>query len=470
MAVYDINGNVIETQKTSRYAGKKLSIIGDSIDTFNQEGYKIDGYAMWYPRGSITDVEQTWWKKVINDSGMSLEINASFSGSRVTNTAPDSSFPDFYDRVPVIGNPDIIFVTLGTNDSNNNVDLGEYDFDTTYTSLSESTFRTAYIKGVKALQATYPDAQIVCISERMKDAYKESIIHIADVLGVTFIDASDYVGESGSHPGEYGMRQIASTVLYPTDTSFTQNKISADAEAVGKALADVIDKALTQEVKDALLACFRGVAWLNWKDEGKSLYNNLYDALYNSDSRIMYEIPHGTDISDWSIDTEQHAYTLDEDFTILANVTTNTAGAEATGMFLLDSQSANTPTVGVRIQANISNGYLTFRNAFNGGSGSSGGSGGSTTGSYSADTNHNIIFILRNASKALTAMTYVDGVLDYQSTDTLAEKQNTYPSTYYIGKNHSDVVRPWFGNVNMFRIYNTALSNAEIGNLLNVTI
>ena len=198
--------------------------------------------------------------------------------------------------------------------------------------------------------------------------------------------------------------------------------------------------------------------------------NEIANILNYVDTRIVYEVAPNTDISTWSIDTQQHAFTLDEDFTILANVTTNTAGAEATGMFLLDSQSATTPSVGARIQANISDGNISFRNGFNGGSGSAGGAGGATTGSYSASTNHNIIFILRNASKALTVMTYVDGVLDYQSTDALAEKQNTYPPTYYIGKNHSDVVRPWFGNVNMFRIYNTALSNAEIGNLLSVTI
>lgn len=223
----------------SQLIGKKVSIIGDSIDTFNQSGYKIDGYNMYYPSQGVTTVEQTWWYKVIKACGASLEVNASWSGSRVTNTHSDPNYPDFYDRVEVIGNPDLIFVTLGTNDSSNSVSLGEYDFETTYTSLSESTFRTAYIKGVKGLQTEYPDALIVCISEKMGDAYRESVRYIAQELGVKFIDASDYVGSSGVHPGPFGMDQIARLVLFPTDKDLSQTNMAADAKATGEKIENV---------------------------------------------------------------------------------------------------------------------------------------------------------------------------------------------------------------------------------------
>lgn len=465
MAVYDISGKVIESEKTSRYAGKKLSIIGDSIDTFNQSGYKIDGYAMWYPRDGITNVEQTWWKKVINASGMTLEVNASFSGSRVTDTAPDSSFPDFYDRVSLIGNPDVIFVTLGTNDSNNDVDLGEYDFNTIYTSLSESTFRTAYIKGLKALQATYPNAQITCISEKMKDAYKESIVHIADVLGVSFIDASDYVGANGSHPGEYGMRQIASTVLYPTDMTFTQNKIPADSKAVRD---ELVGKGLSQDIKEALLACFRDVAWLNWAESGLSSYEALYLALNGGvDPRIAYEIPHGTDISTWSIDTGQHAYTLDEDFTILIKSSVDMSSKES-GAFILDSLSRTGSTVGCRLQVGLSNGAVNFTASFNGGLISSG-IGGTTSNTFSKSNSHDVIFIMVNNGKNMALKVYVDGNIEYQDARLLQNKEGaTYPPTYYVGKHHGDYEAPWPGVVDVFRIYNIALSDDEINRILGL--
>lgn len=200
----------------SKYFGK-ISIIGDSIETFNKDGYKIDGYAMHYPAYDVVNVSQTWWHKLITVSDATLEVNASDAGSRVTNTHPYTSHPDFYDRVSLVGNPNVVFVTLGTNDSNANVSLGEYDFTTAYTDLSESTFRTAYIKGIKALQTTYPNVKIVCVAEKMQDAYFESIETIADTLGCSFVDCRDYdtsLDSSGIHPSLYGMNQILSNILY----------------------------------------------------------------------------------------------------------------------------------------------------------------------------------------------------------------------------------------------------------------
>ena len=227
------------TVSKNKYFGKKISVIGDSVDTYDEDGYKISGYRMFYPASGydVDDVNTTWWMRVINASKAVLEVNASWSGSRVTDTHSDPTYPDFYDRVSVIGSPDVIFVTLGSNDSTASVALGDYDFETEYMNLSESTFRTAYIKGMKALQATYPNAEIVCITEMMGDAYKESIAHIAITLGATYIDASDYTPKSGVHPNREGMSQIASLVLNPTDKTLYQSNMPAD----GKAVRDLIE-------------------------------------------------------------------------------------------------------------------------------------------------------------------------------------------------------------------------------------
>jgi len=228
---YVLNDAIVSNKK---YFGKKISIIGDSVDTYDEDGYKVSGYNMFYPASGydVKDVNTTWWMRVINASNAALEVNASWSGSRVTNTHSDSTYPDFYDRVSVIGLPDVIFVTLGSNDSLNSVTLGDFDFETAYTNLSEGTFRTAYIKGIKALQATYPNAEIVCITEKMDDAYKDSISHIAITLGVKYIDASDYTAVSGVHPNRDGMSQIAALVLNPTDKTLSQSNIPADGKAV----------------------------------------------------------------------------------------------------------------------------------------------------------------------------------------------------------------------------------------------
>lgn len=232
----------------SRYNGKRVSIIGDSIETY--AGYVVPGYRTSYPSLGVNSVEQTWWMQVINNTGAALEVNAAFTGSMVTNNRQGDEYadhyPDLYERVSVIGSPDIVFITLGTNDSNYDVALGEYDFETAYTSLSESTFRTAYIKGIKAIRATYPDAEIVCVSEYMHEEYRDSIEHIAKELGVKYINAYDYNRQSGSHPGVLGMQQIASLVLFPTDSFLWQKHYPADAQATGLKIS-----ALEGKVPDA---------------------------------------------------------------------------------------------------------------------------------------------------------------------------------------------------------------------------
>lgn len=225
----------------SRFHGKKFSIIGDSVETFNRTGYKIPGYNMYYPRtgNDVDDVTKTWWDIVIINSGGSLDVNAAWSGSLASNRKASDGYPDFYDRVSLIGNPDVIFVALGSNDASHNVPLGEYDFTTAYASLSEDNFRTAYIKGIKALQATYPTADIICISEIMSDEYAESIEHIAKTLGCEYVDVRGYDASSDPnlrHPNAHGMRQIASWVMFPTDKHLWQSHYPADAKAVGAEL------------------------------------------------------------------------------------------------------------------------------------------------------------------------------------------------------------------------------------------
>ncbi len=207
------------------YAGKKVSIIGDSIDTFDQEGYRVDGYAMLYPieETGVVHVNHMWWMRIINATGARLEVNASCSGSRVTRTVGE--LPDLYSRTFIIGNPDLVFVSLGTNDSLAGIPLGVFDFETDYRELPVHLFRQAYIKGIKSLKAMFPKAEIVCITKMMEPAYKESIAYIANALSVTYIDVSDYVGQLGVHPGMRGMRQIASHVMYHIYKSLLRNGI-----------------------------------------------------------------------------------------------------------------------------------------------------------------------------------------------------------------------------------------------------
>lgn len=192
--------------------GKKVSIIGDSISTYT--GYLPTGYNSRYPSGSVQDVDQTWWKQMLDFAGATLEVNASWSGSRTTDNGA-GTYPDLYARCnsTVLGSPDVVIVAMGTNDSTFDVTIGDYDYTTTYTSLSETTFATAYIKGIKALQATFPNAVIICASFYMKANYATVIKNVANTLGCPYVYAGDYQRESGVHPGAVGMKEIALSIM-----------------------------------------------------------------------------------------------------------------------------------------------------------------------------------------------------------------------------------------------------------------
>lgn len=218
-----------------------VSIIGDSISSFDGE-FEIPGYRTYYPRGNVEDITDMWWHSAVYSAGASMLVNASYSGSRVTNTDPNR--PDFYARTgaAVIGNPDTIIIALGSNDSRENIALGDYDYSTEYTQLSEATFRTAYIKGVKALQALHPNSKIIALMFDMADDYKQSIASICATLGVTCVDAGTYTKVSTIHPDKFGHATVASAfetgcdlssaplVLNSTDATLLVNNILPTGE------------------------------------------------------------------------------------------------------------------------------------------------------------------------------------------------------------------------------------------------
>ena len=226
--------NFFNTISADSLKGKKISIIGDSISTYDQAGYKIDRYSMYYPTSVVPDVDsvdKTWWKQILDFTGAVLEKNASDSGSCVSNVK--SGHPSLYDRcsTTIIGRPDIVMIVLGTNDSTNDVPIGDYDYTTAYDLLSETTFANAYIKGVKALQARLPDAKIICVSLAMKATYQDAIDRIADTLGCVFVNAVPYQRYVSSHPNALGMKQIATNVL--TSNSFLSSGISLQTDGIG---------------------------------------------------------------------------------------------------------------------------------------------------------------------------------------------------------------------------------------------
>lgn len=218
----------------SYFQSRSLSIIGDSISTYKD--YIIDGYKSHYPADDVNSVQKTYWKRIMDIVGGEIEVNASYASSTVTNKRQSAGYPSLCDRANVLGNPDTIIIALGTNDSTDNVPLGDYDFDSNASELDEQYFRNAYIKGIKMLQSAYPSAKLILISFSMGNDYKESIAFIANHYDLPYIDCSDNDTYDGKHPSYSGMLQACSQLsnyILTKSINSIKNDISKTQESAG---------------------------------------------------------------------------------------------------------------------------------------------------------------------------------------------------------------------------------------------
>ena len=168
-----------------RYHGlkyKKISFLGDSITTFS--GWIPSGYAVYYPRYDIQDVEQTWWKQLINVTGMELVKNCAWSGSKLTGNAASTTSASagcsnkrIADLADGDRKPDIIIILISINDFNANVPLGTWDGGILpEDSTSVTTISEGYALMVSKILKTYPHAEVFCgtVLETPQSAYDES--------------------------------------------------------------------------------------------------------------------------------------------------------------------------------------------------------------------------------------------------------------------------------------------------------
>lgn len=223
------------------YANKTLSILGDSISTFS--GYIPEGNVTYYPSGTVQDVTDTWWYKLYAALGMTLNVNNSWSGSRVTTTAGETS-AGCMTRCQNLGtNPDVIIVWMGINDFNNEVALGTYD-GTTALPETTTTFREAYAIMLNKILTAYPRAEVwVCTlpqCERNGEsgfpevngngvallAFNKAILELADAFGVKVLDHNKCgltyqnmptYNPDNLHPNKYGHSLVANNDIRQMD-------------------------------------------------------------------------------------------------------------------------------------------------------------------------------------------------------------------------------------------------------------
>lgn len=189
----------------------KVSILGDSYSTY--EGWIPEGNEPWYGENignDVKDVKNTWWYQLIEDNGLQLELNNSWSGATICNTGyrgEDYTPRSFLTRSSNLGeNPDIIFVFGGTNDSWAGSPLGEEDSDDMF------TVRPAAKALFKNLKTNYPEALCVAIiNTELSEDVEKAIISACELENVPVVKLQSIDKQYG-HPSINGMNQISRQV------------------------------------------------------------------------------------------------------------------------------------------------------------------------------------------------------------------------------------------------------------------
>ncbi|MCF0172705.1 MAG: hypothetical protein HUJ91_03105 [Bacteroidales bacterium] len=190
----------------------KVSVLGDSYSTF--EGVIPQGYAPFYPNEEcgVTDPSQTWWGLFVASGNYVLEANDSWGGTTICNTGyrgNDVRTTSFRARSGLLGNPDIIFVFGGTNDSWAGAPIGEYNYDRKGVTEDDCLcFRPALAQLIYQLRKQYRKADIYYIlNSELSEGVTESTKTICGRMGAKLVELHDIEKHSG-HPTFAGMQAI----------------------------------------------------------------------------------------------------------------------------------------------------------------------------------------------------------------------------------------------------------------------
>lgn len=242
---------------------KYLSILGASSSTF--QGYIPEGYSAYYPHegasggDAVTNVNDTYWKKVIDALGMQLLVNNSSSGSFCTTGHGSDSMAGCGTRCETLDdgvhNPDIILVQMGLNDFTRSTPIGTYDGTQSTFPTDTSYFRNAYAVMLKKICTKYKHARVFCMTLNMVsggtyisqtfppkngdgiliEAYNQAVRDIASLFGCHVIELNrcgityqnidlfdqDYSSASnyGMHANKNGHSLYANEVIRTLDPS-----------------------------------------------------------------------------------------------------------------------------------------------------------------------------------------------------------------------------------------------------------
>lgn len=242
--------NVDDNNTKFSFVDKHISILGDSISTF--DGYSnnitsnstIGNNLARYPQDNLaTSVDDTWWKQVIDYFNSDLLVNNSWRGTQVLGTDNTCGYKNrcqqlHNDNTNV--NPDIIFVYMGIND----IALSSRTCGT-FNSLYEiynsqsceyitpTTFSEAYAIMVHKIITKYSNADVFLFTlpqnyrstseldyDNLRCQYNNSIRKIASYFNCGVIDfacianwnSSIHTGD-GLHPNPIGMEILSNFTI-----------------------------------------------------------------------------------------------------------------------------------------------------------------------------------------------------------------------------------------------------------------
>lgn len=228
----------------------KLSVLGDSISTF--AGWIPEGNVVFYPEnGPVQDVSQTWWKIVLDETGLGLCSNGSSTGSTCFGDSekddPGCGCSDLrISQLAGVGGeaPDIILVYMGTNDVLKSAPVGDNDGLRAVEAGVAENFSDGYTLILDKILKQYPAARVYCCtllpvgdwgtteaqpfvpfvngqnltsetySDQIRLIAKNRALPVIDLekCGINFENMAEMTAD-GVHPTPAGMRLIADTAV-----------------------------------------------------------------------------------------------------------------------------------------------------------------------------------------------------------------------------------------------------------------
>lgn len=200
----------------------KLSILGDSYSTYR--GYVYPEYnACWFgnihkseeqKKNDVTNVEQTWWKILLNKMDAKMARNNSYSGATICHSGynkSDYSDRSFISRMHNLGNPDVILIFGGTNDDWAQSPIGNNQYEN-WTREDLFSFRPAFCYLLHHMKALYPQARIYNVSNcDLSENIAQSMDEICKYYDIPNIQLIK-IHKIGGHPSVKGMQMIADQI------------------------------------------------------------------------------------------------------------------------------------------------------------------------------------------------------------------------------------------------------------------